>query len=1021
MTPPRDLEASLREHGTGLHQLACALVGRAEADDAVQEVWLEALRAPPSREGPLGGWLRTVLTHIAWRTRRGERRRRTREAEVVRRAPASAEDHADVAAREEQLHRLIAAVHALEPAFRDVIWQRYFEGLPPRAIAAATGEPVATVKSRLLRGLAKLRERLGAAGAGEDASDWRAGLTAAFGIGKQLGAAVTATATTAMWWPGVWLMAAGTKVAAAAFCVAAALGMWWWFDNSQAPPPATLEQRADAPSAPVVATNDAAQRVEVATTPVPPSTAAPAAASHELPAAAPGSAEIRGRLLDADTGEPLAGAVVTWNDQSRLDIRPGEPGDATGADGRFAFTTPAGLGSVVVVAQAPGHVRRWASTGGLRVGQIDDLGDAPMRSGRRLAVRIVDADSGLPVGGPMLEFRFDTPRAGRWYESTANVQSAADGSCPLSHEMPFVTCALAIQGGDHELVGPATVEVTRTSPQQPQELVVTVRRRATIRGLVVDGAGRPLAGIGVSTQGMFAPEVGTDADGVFTLVRRRPTKDPAVTLSFPDTGNFLPHDPLPNVAWGTTGLRIELRASVPFPIEVVDDTGAPLERFAITLHRAGTFSTRHQLRQRGQHDGGRLEVEGVLPGATSLRVVPLDIEWSPSEAVALADESPVRVVVARRVPCRVLVVRGEAPVEGAKVETVFERLPLQVQHRTSLNDPRDRAAPVLPMWPELIAAARTGPDGIASVWRDVAIEKRAVRVQVEGEPDILLREPVFPEDGSPLRIEVPGTGVVRGRVLLAGRARDEVTVRLRAGAYEPHLNLQPDGTFESSQLPAGPCRVDLLLRAGFGSVPVDDLARDLTIDPRQPAEVVFDLGAMSTSKVRGRVVTEGAPPAGLVIDFVRVTAEAASMQATASVGDDGRFAVSGLLPGTYLVGFRLPVATSTFLPALQPQQLVLVGGEDLERDLRFARRKLTVRFVHPDGTPARGHRTVARCGGGRWPAMSLFAPVLDETLVIDPAPALPIEFGGWGNAPWSDPVLPSDRSEAEVTIVVPRS
>ena len=61
MTPPRDLEASLREHGTGLHQLACALVGRAEADDAVQEVWLEALRAPPSREGPLGGWLRTVL------------------------------------------------------------------------------------------------------------------------------------------------------------------------------------------------------------------------------------------------------------------------------------------------------------------------------------------------------------------------------------------------------------------------------------------------------------------------------------------------------------------------------------------------------------------------------------------------------------------------------------------------------------------------------------------------------------------------------------------------------------------------------------------------------------------------------------------------------------------------------------------------------------------------------------------------------------------------------------------------
>lgn len=83
MTSPRDLQATLREHGSGLHQLACALVGRADADDAVQEVWLEALRAPPPREGPLGGWLRTVLLHVAWRTRRGERRRRARQREVV--------------------------------------------------------------------------------------------------------------------------------------------------------------------------------------------------------------------------------------------------------------------------------------------------------------------------------------------------------------------------------------------------------------------------------------------------------------------------------------------------------------------------------------------------------------------------------------------------------------------------------------------------------------------------------------------------------------------------------------------------------------------------------------------------------------------------------------------------------------------------------------------------------------------------------------------------------------------------
>jgi len=41
---------------------------------------------------------------------------------------------------------------------------------------------------------------------------------------------------------------------------------------------------------------------------------------------------------------------------------------------------------------------------------------------------------------------------------------------------------------------------------------------------------------------------------------------------------------------------------------------------------------------------------------------------------------------------------------------------------------------------------------------------------------------------------------------------------------------------------------------------------------------------------------------------------------------------------------------------------------------------------------------------------------------LDPAPALPIEFGGWAGAPWSEPVdMPGDRGAAEVTIVVPGS
>lgn len=61
-----------------------------------------------------------------------------------------------------------------------------------------------------------------------------------------------------------------------------------------------------------------------------------------------------------------------------------------------------------------------------------------------------------------------------------------------------------------------------------------------------------------------------------------------------------------------------------------------------------------------------------------------------------------------------------------------------------------------------------------------------------------------------------------------------------------------------------------------------------------------------------------------------------------------------------------------------------------------------------------------RGGGGRWPAVAWFAPVLDQTLVLDPAPALPVEFGGWAGAGWSAPLqMPEDRTEAEVTVVLP--
>src|SRR5688572_5621324 len=157
--PPFDAAAELHRHGAALRALAIELVRDANvADDVVQDVWLAALQRPPRHHDSLGGWLATALRNVARGRQRKQRRRAAHEAERARTLPLSTGDadgpgDASAPSREQRAHALLRAVEALDPVHRDVVWQRFFDGKPPRAIAAATGVPVATVKSRLQHAL----------------------------------------------------------------------------------------------------------------------------------------------------------------------------------------------------------------------------------------------------------------------------------------------------------------------------------------------------------------------------------------------------------------------------------------------------------------------------------------------------------------------------------------------------------------------------------------------------------------------------------------------------------------------------------------------------------------------------------------------------------------------------------------------------------------------------------------------------------------------------------------------------
>ena len=149
----------LLSHSRWVRALALRLVrDAAQADDLVQETLLAALDRRPRTDRPLEPWLRRVLANRVALWRRGEHRRRTREARWVSEEALPSGD--ELLERAELQAAIAQAVAKLREPYRSVLLLRYYEGLEPVEIARRRGAPAATVRSQLKRGLDELRSTL---------------------------------------------------------------------------------------------------------------------------------------------------------------------------------------------------------------------------------------------------------------------------------------------------------------------------------------------------------------------------------------------------------------------------------------------------------------------------------------------------------------------------------------------------------------------------------------------------------------------------------------------------------------------------------------------------------------------------------------------------------------------------------------------------------------------------------------------------------------------------------------------
>jgi RNA polymerase sigma-70 factor (ECF subfamily) len=142
---------------------AQAIVGREDAEDVAQDALLLAFKALPAIEDPakFASWLGAITRHRALRVakREGERHAASVELDevLIERIAGLARPFVSERESDEELNR---ALEDLPAGYALALRLRFLDEMPLRRIATFLGVPVSTVKWRIHRGKALLRQRI---------------------------------------------------------------------------------------------------------------------------------------------------------------------------------------------------------------------------------------------------------------------------------------------------------------------------------------------------------------------------------------------------------------------------------------------------------------------------------------------------------------------------------------------------------------------------------------------------------------------------------------------------------------------------------------------------------------------------------------------------------------------------------------------------------------------------------------------------------------------------------------------
>lgn len=647
-------DAELRAHSRWLSGVARALIGEG-GDDLAQDAWVAALERKPDAERGLKPWLAGAVRFLASNERRTRARRATRER-------AAAHDEAlpasDALVAEIELQRLIAdAVSALDEPERSTLVRRYWHGESAAEIARRDGVPAGTVRARLSRALAKLRERLDQRFEGKR-DTWCALLTP---LAERNGIVGTSATTVA---GGVWTMSLLVKLASCAAAIA--LAWWLWPAAAAEADGAAYARVGENASLDAHARTSGTEGGEtLARTAL---TSDARAAELVPPATTTNPPRVRGRIVTAD-GSPIPNAELALHDDADGALLTPAHADARGRVELVFPNAPEPTSRDIELAvRAPAHTRLEIEVK-VTSGETTELGDLVLEPAGSVVGRIVDPD-GVPRGGlaraalpeldpdPRVNERLGPRPPTRLTAAIAG----ADGRFRIDGVRAG---ACRIWCGSEPLLWSHSDVLVVVAGETRDLGDVALRRNAlAISGRVESPAGLPVANHLVLCRHATRPDTlsaETDGRGEFTVdVREDATFD---VVSDPVDQAYTPAL-VHGVRTGTRDLVLRLTPARHVTLAVHDEAGAAIEEFALNVSdRADDASTG----VRDRRPGGRARVvASPVPFWIDVRAH----EFAPAKLGPLdvsAADTEIDVVLRRALMVRGRIVRAGEPVRGVSV------------------------------------------------------------------------------------------------------------------------------------------------------------------------------------------------------------------------------------------------------------------------------------------------------------------------------------------------------------------